>query len=73
MAKSYVKTLFKIIHAVNEYRHARMVLPVISEQTLTLTIYFLTPNTDVPSGDVFVTYRHVDLLNSAGIRAFVLS
>lgn len=72
MAKSYVKTLLKIIHAVNEYRHARMVLPLISEQTLAPTIYFLTPDTDIPSGGVLVIYRHVDLLNSAGIRAFVL-
>jgi hypothetical protein len=72
MAKSYLKTFLKIVHAVNEYRHARMVLPIINEPTLTPTIYFLTPDTDIPSGGVFVIYRHVDLLNSAGIHAFVL-
>jgi len=72
MAKSYVNTLLKIIHAVNERRHARLVIPVTNEPVQAPTIYFLTPDTDIPSGGVLVIYRHVDLLNSAGIRAFVL-
>ncbi|WP_315925040.1 glycosyltransferase [Mesorhizobium sp. SP-1A] len=36
------------------------------------TIYFLTPDYQIPSGGVRVIYRHVDILNAAGMRAFVL-
>lgn len=35
-------------------------------------MYFLTPDYRQPSGGVRVIYRHVDLLNDAGIRARVL-
>ncbi len=72
MAKSYVEFLRKIIHTMNEYRHTRLVIPATNEPTLTPTIYFFTPDTNIPAGGVLVIYRHVDLLNSAGIRAFVL-
>lgn len=36
------------------------------------TIYFCAPDYDHPSGGIRVLYRHVDLLNEAGIRAAVL-
>jgi glycosyltransferase involved in cell wall biosynthesis len=36
------------------------------------TVYFLTPDNDGPTGGVRVIYRHVDLLNQAGIPAAVL-
>ncbi|MDK1374004.1 MULTISPECIES: glycosyltransferase [unclassified Sinorhizobium] len=36
------------------------------------TIYFLTPDYQRPSGGIRVIYRHVDMLNSAGMDAFVL-
>ncbi len=36
------------------------------------TIFFLTPDYPVPAGGIQVIYRHVDILNSAGIAAFVL-
>lgn len=36
------------------------------------TIYFLTPDHDRPSGGIRVIYRQVDILNAAGIRAFVV-
>jgi hypothetical protein len=36
------------------------------------TVYFLTPDYDVPAGGVRVMYSHVDLLNEAGIDAAIL-
>ncbi|MDI7860719.1 glycosyltransferase [Rhizobiaceae bacterium n13] len=36
------------------------------------TIYYLAPDYQKPSGGIRVMYRHVDLLNQAGMRAFVL-
>jgi len=35
-------------------------------------VYYLAPDNDRPSGGVRVIYRHVDLLNELGIRAFVM-
>jgi hypothetical protein len=62
----------KIERALEDRRVERMNVPVTKEILGLPTIYFLTPDTEAPSGGVFVIYRHVDLLNSAGIRAFVL-
>jgi hypothetical protein len=36
------------------------------------SIYFLTPDYSEPSGGIRVIYRHVDILNAAGLDAFVL-
>jgi hypothetical protein len=36
------------------------------------TIYFIAPDYSMPSGGNRVLYRHVDILNSVGIRAFVV-
>ncbi|HEY6630834.1 MAG TPA: glycosyltransferase [Rhizobiaceae bacterium] len=36
------------------------------------TVFFCCPDFDQPAGGVRVIYRHVDILNSAGIRAFVM-
>jgi glycosyltransferase involved in cell wall biosynthesis len=36
------------------------------------TVYFCAPDYDIPAGGLRVTYRHVDLLNDAGISAAVL-
>jgi len=38
----------------------------------TTTVYYLTPHLDEPSGGVRVLYRHVDVLNAAGIPAAVV-
>ena len=35
-------------------------------------VYFLTPDYDRPAGGIRVIYRHVDILNEAGIPAFVV-
>ncbi len=37
-----------------------------------MAIYFLTPDYAFPSGGVRIIYRHVDILNSHGIQAYVL-
>jgi len=36
------------------------------------TVYFLTPDYKTPSGGIRVIYRHVDILNDAGVNALVL-
>jgi hypothetical protein len=72
MAIGYVDSLRKIIYAWDERRHARLVIPVTNEIARTPAVYFLTPDHNAPSGGVRVIYRHVDLLNAAGIPAFVL-
>jgi glycosyltransferase involved in cell wall biosynthesis len=36
------------------------------------TVYYLCPDTNVPTGGVRVVYRHVDMLNSIGIPAAVV-
>ena len=36
------------------------------------TVYFVTPDFSEPSGGIRVMYRHTDILNSAGNKAFVL-
>src|SRR4051794_7674416 len=36
------------------------------------TIYFLTPDFNLPAGGVRVFYRHVDTLNAAGLKASIL-
>jgi len=42
------------------------------EQTDTPTIYYFSPDEDVPSGGIRNIYRHVDALNGLGRRARVL-
>jgi hypothetical protein len=41
-------------------------------EALAPTIYYLCPDLDTPSGGIRTIYRHVDALNSAGIRAAVV-
>ena len=47
-------------------------LRVIAQQRSVPTVYFCLPDYDVPSGGFRVVYRHVDILNEAGIPAAVL-
>lgn len=42
------------------------------EQSTCASIYFLTPDYPKPAGGVRVIYRHVDILNEAGLNALVL-
>jgi glycosyltransferase involved in cell wall biosynthesis len=52
-------------------RRARLRLPAMATNAKTAGIYFLTPDYDLPSGGIRVIYRHVDILNAAGLPAFV--
>lgn len=45
---------------------------VTREQLGSPAIYFLAPDTDVPSAGCRIIYRHVDLLRTAGVLAFAL-
>jgi hypothetical protein len=59
----------------NTVRARRYPLPALrtrTAQTHPPTIYYATPDFNVPSGGVRVAYRHVDLLNEAGIPAAIL-
>lgn len=42
------------------------------QQLTAPTLYFPTPDYDVPAGGIRVVYRHVDVLNDAGVPAAVL-
>ena len=58
--------------AVRDYRYPLPKVRRSAVQRTAPTVYFCVPDFDVPSGGVRVTYRHADLLNAAGIPAFVL-
>ncbi len=58
--------------AVRDYRHPLPKVRRAPVQQTPPTVYFCAPDFDVPSGGVRVIYRHVDLLNTAGIPACVL-
>ncbi|MFM2068055.1 MAG: hypothetical protein RLZZ584_2964 [Pseudomonadota bacterium] len=58
--------------AAEAWHHARVLIPCTSEQPGPPTLYFHTPDLDRPCGGVLMMYRHVDLLNAAGVRATVL-
>lgn len=56
----------------DRYRRERLRIPVGQGRSDRPTIYFLTPDHPEPSGGIRVIYRHVDILNAAGIEAYVL-
>jgi glycosyltransferase involved in cell wall biosynthesis len=58
--------------AVRDYRYPLPRVNRSAAQRTEPTVYFCVPDFDVPSGGVRVTYRHADLLNAAGLPAFVL-
>ena len=64
-----------VYHAAREtfhrYQVPRPSIPL-SDKSPNPTVYFLTPDLDIPAGGVRVMYSHVDLLNSAGVEAAVL-
>lgn len=47
-------------------------LRTVAEQRTVPTVYLCAPDYDLPSGGIRVAYRHVDILNGAGIPAAVL-
>lgn len=58
--------------AVRDLRYPLPRLHAVAQQKTLPTVYFCTPDWDVPAGGVRVFYRHVDILNEAGISAVVL-
>jgi hypothetical protein len=47
-------------------------VPISPRQLSEPSVYVLVPDFDRPAGGIQVMYRHVDILNSSGTRAFVL-
>lgn len=58
--------------ALRDYRYPLPKVRRTATQAGAPTVYFCAPDFDLPSGGVRVIYRHVDLLNEAGIPACVL-
>ena len=58
--------------ALRDYRYPLPKVRRTATQATAPSVYFCAPDFDVPSGGVRVIYRHVDLLNEAGIPAYVL-
>jgi hypothetical protein len=47
-------------------------LHIAAQQRTVPTVYYCVPDYDIPAGGMRVAYRHVDILNDAGISAAVL-
>jgi hypothetical protein len=72
-AQKVAQLLRRKLEAASMQRDRRRLIATFGhERSATQTIYFLTPDHPTPSGGIRVIYRHVDILNAAGIRAFVL-
>jgi glycosyltransferase involved in cell wall biosynthesis len=71
LARRGAKALWRAL-GFEEYSRRRFSLRIAPSEARRPVIYFLTPDYDVPAGGVRVIYRHVDILNEAGLPAFVL-
>lgn len=72
-AEGMARTLYRSLAGLGDrYSRGRMAIPVAEEHSERPTIYFLTPDHPAPSGGIRVIYRHVDILNAAGMDAYVL-
>ena len=71
MPLNFAGALRQIIDLKRKWQ-SRMRVATGSENSTRPTIYFLTPDSQQPSGGIRVIYRHVDILNAAGIDAAVL-
>ena len=58
--------------AVTDFRYPLPKLRAVAQQEALPTVYFCAPDWNVPAGGIRVFYRHVDILNEAGIPAAVL-
>jgi glycosyltransferase involved in cell wall biosynthesis len=61
----------RVYHRIQQHRYALPKVRVGGGSAVP-TIYYLTRDYDVPSGGIRTIYRHVDVLNEAGIPAAVL-
>ncbi|WP_245279186.1 glycosyltransferase family 4 protein [Mesorhizobium loti] len=67
------RLLYKKLADVSHVRQRkRLVVPTSDDPAATPTVYFLTPDYQGASGGIRVIYRHVDILNSIGVKAVVL-
>jgi glycosyltransferase involved in cell wall biosynthesis len=69
------RTARQVIRRVQDERSLRARRPPILQVTTNRaspTIYYLCPDHGVPSGGIRTIYRHVDILNRAGLRSAVL-
>ncbi|SFV27651.1 Glycosyl transferases group 1 [Devosia crocina] len=65
--------LIKFKAGAKRYRRQQVSIPKLKRgKGRPAGVYFLTPDYEPPSGGVRVIYRHVDLLNAAGIPAAVV-
>ncbi|MGN6549910.1 MAG: glycosyltransferase [Pararhizobium sp.] len=72
-AEDLARFLFrKISNVPARRRRARFALAARAGEAPHPTLYFVTPDHPLPAGGIRVIYRHVDILNEAGIRAFVV-
>ncbi|QFU18215.1 glycosyltransferase [Microvirga thermotolerans] len=62
----------KAAATVERIRRRRIVFSFRDEDASEPTVYFLVPDYNRPSGGVRTLYRHVDILNAAGLHAVVL-
>lgn len=60
------------IAAYRRLQRSRLALPLLGNDSSPPTIYFFLSDFDQPSGGVMAIYRHVDILNNSGVKAFVL-
>lgn len=69
-----MRALYRKLSDNAEHRQrGRLVASIVhGSRSSTPTVYFLTPDFDSPAGGIRVIYRHVDILNAAGINARVL-
>jgi glycosyltransferase involved in cell wall biosynthesis len=71
MSASISGALRRVVEARRNWQN-RVTVTSGRERSAKPTIYFLTPDFQAPAGGIAVIYRHVDILNRAGIDAFVL-
>lgn len=66
------RTLHVVRSTLRDVRHPSPRLRSDTTQRTSPTVYFCAPDYNAPSGGIRVIYRHVDILNQAGVRAAVL-
>jgi len=72
-AAGVAKSLYRTMGEVGDQRRGRRLAATASRADRDRpAIYFLTPDYQRPAGGIRVIYRHVEILNAAGLRAYVL-
>jgi glycosyltransferase involved in cell wall biosynthesis len=68
-----LRTTLRAIRAAKQrWARHRVTVPTSLRQSSAPSIFVLVPDFDRPAGGIQVMYRHVDILNRSGTRAFVL-